>query len=80
MRTMALRNFWIKADVDGQSTQRGFGPRSADGGFDLTICMRDNGSSTKPVRITGFALADGTLLVTVYGPEGTPVLEHTTAR
>lgn len=36
------RNFWIELDIDGHSRVAS-GPQSKDGGFDLTIKMRDKG-------------------------------------
>lgn len=34
---MSVRNFWIDADIDGRQTMLGGGPRSSDGGMDVTI-------------------------------------------
>ena len=47
-----VRNFWIEADVDGSSSITA-GPKSKDGGFSLSIFMRDEGSIKKVVNITG---------------------------
>ena len=40
---MAVRNFWVEADIDGRSTMLGGGPRAKDGGMDITIYQRDEG-------------------------------------
>jgi hypothetical protein len=39
-----VRNFWIELDVDGRKERVETGPVKADGGFSLTIRMRDKGS------------------------------------
>jgi hypothetical protein len=59
------RNFWIAADIDGITTPIGTGPRRHDGGFDLTISIRDHGASAPAVSIIGRAYSDGTLELTV---------------
>lgn len=62
---MALRNFWIKAYIDGKYTPMASGPRSKDGGFDLTIQMRDRGGKFTPLRVYGIAGEDGHLTLGV---------------
>jgi len=58
---MAVRNFWIKADIDGRKTMLEGGPQRKDGGFSLTIFMRGEGGITKPLEIMGQADRDGRL-------------------
>lgn len=62
---MPVRNFWIAADVDGRSTMLEGGPRSRDGGFSLTIYIRDNGGILRAVSVDGIARSDGTLALDV---------------
>jgi len=50
---MAVRNFWIKADIDGRKTKLTGGPRHKDGGFDLTIYMRHDGAIIEALEIRG---------------------------
>lgn len=58
------RNFWITVDVDGRATPIETGPRAADGGFSVSVLLREEGSiSPIAVRLTGNALYDGTLVV-----------------
>ena len=38
-----VRNFRIEAEVDGRKTLIAFGPRGKDGGFYLTVYMRNKG-------------------------------------
>jgi len=45
---MAVRNWWIEADVDGRKTPLSGGPRSKDGGFQLTIYQRVKGNIDNP--------------------------------
>lgn len=62
---MAMRNFWIEGCVDGRRTGLTGGPRAKDGGFNLTVYVRDNGSSETAVRVTGRATRDGKLILNV---------------
>lgn len=49
----SVRNFWIDLNVDGR-TSIGTGPVDPNGGFNITILMRDNGEvSNHAVRIEG---------------------------
>lgn len=50
------RNFWIELDIDGRTQTIAGGPISKDGGFDITIRVRENGSiSDKKILIKGIA-------------------------
>jgi len=64
---MAVRNFWIKADIDGRKTMMEGGPVRKDGGFSMTIFMRGEGGITKPLEIEGMATKDGRLDLYVNG-------------
>lgn len=48
---MALRNFWVTADIEGRETNLEGGPRSKDGGMCVTILQRDNGSKATAVKV-----------------------------
>lgn len=37
---MAVRNFWIDANIDGRLTELSGGPRDKTGGMDVTIKQR----------------------------------------
>ena len=50
---MAVRNFWIEAYIDGRKTDLEGGPRNKEGGFELVVKQRDDGSITEGVRVTG---------------------------
>lgn len=53
---MALRNFWITGRSDGRSTPVTMGPRSKDGGFELTVAIRRDGGSYEAITIIGSAV------------------------
>lgn len=60
------RNFWLTLNVDGRATPIETGPAAADGGFDLTVLMREDGAiSDTRLRLRGHALYDGTLVLDV---------------
>jgi hypothetical protein len=64
-----VRNFWIEGRVDGRKEPIGAGPRAKDGGFYLTIRIRENGAiSDKKLCISGGVGVTGDLylLAQVY--------------
>lgn len=56
-----VRNFWIELEVDGRETKVACGPARKDGGFYMTVKMRDGGEITKALFIEGKADDDGNL-------------------
>lgn len=60
-----VRNFWIDADIDGRATMLGGGPRSKDGGMDITIYQRDEGGIKRAFTINCRAYGN-TLITSVY--------------
>lgn len=71
-----VRNFWITLDVDGSKTQIAMGPRSKDGGFNLTIRQRDGGGIITAVDVWGHAQDDGT--ITLHVKANDPAIEQMT--
>ena len=72
---MATRNFWINAAVDGRKTPLAGGPRSKDGGMDVTLLVREDGGISDGVRIT--CRSDGEKnIVRVWGPDGEKLYER----
>jgi len=68
-----VRNFWLIANVDGRATPVETGPRAKDGGFSLTVLMREGGAvSGTRLYVTGYALSDGQLRVDVSVEGGGP--------
>lgn len=59
---MAVRNFWIEADIDGRATMLAGGPRGKRDGMDVTIYQRDDGSIKTAVKV--FCREYGSKLIT----------------
>lgn len=77
---MAVRNFWIDANIDGRETELAGGPRSKDGGMDVVIKQRDCGKITTAVKIRCFEY-EGKLTVEVSdGKTNEVVFERETER
>ena len=62
---MAVRNFWIDADIDGRQTELSGGPRGRVDGMSIEIYQRDNGSIANCLKIVCREFA-GELTTTVY--------------
>lgn len=59
-----VRNFWLTLDCDGKANQVATGPKSANGGFNLQVLIRNDGSiSNDKLEIVGEVLPDGSLEV-----------------
>lgn len=65
------RNFWIELEVDGRATKVACGPVRKDGGFYMTVKMRDCGEITKPLIVEG--RADGDELTLLIDGKGQPL-------
>ena len=63
---MAIRNFWVEADIDGRQTMLASGPRGKTSGMEVTLYQREDGGIATAVRIVCRALSDGKLATTVY--------------
>jgi hypothetical protein len=77
---MSIRNFWITANVDGQATRPGFGPRSKDGGLHLKVQQRRDGSPFVAFEVSCFANEDGTLRTVISGEDGMTITEIVSCR
>lgn len=66
---MAVRNFWVEADIDGRSTKLAGGPAAKNGGMTVVIKQREECQI-----ITAFKIVcreyDGNLCTTVIDREG----------
>jgi hypothetical protein len=62
---MAVRNFWLEADIDGRATSLEGGPRAKDGGLSATLKIRDGGGISTALHLSAHAASDGTLTVRV---------------
>lgn len=77
---MAVRNFYLSANIDGRQTKLAGGPRSRDGGLDATIYVRDRGDIVPAVTIECFAYDDGRLRVNVFDDAGDRIMSGTWER
>ena len=75
---MAVRNFYVEADVDGRATSLGAGPSNKTGGMRVKIFQRNCGEIEEALTIR-CAEQNGKLITKVY--EGDKcILTHITAR
>jgi hypothetical protein len=58
-----VRNFWIEGRVDGKAKSVGFGPIGKDGGFDLSISVRNDGGIERAFFVRGFVNKNGDLRI-----------------
>ena len=65
-----VRNFWVTLGVDGRKSEIAAGPVRGDGGIELLIEIRENGTiSNKRLRIDG-SCVDGNISLRVRGVDG----------
>ena len=77
---MAVRNFWVDADIDGRQTELGGGPRSKSGGMDVTVYQRDDGSISTAIRIACRVNFEGKLVLAVRDGDGNLLYQRITDR
>lgn len=65
--TVAVRNFWLEAYIDGRKTPLRGGPRARSGGMTVTIWQRDQGSVARALDIECYATECGQLLLVATG-------------
>ena len=75
---MAVRNFWVEADIDGYNSTPAGGPRRRDGGMDVTLYQRKDGGIETAVRL--YSRAIGEKLVTEVYCGGKQVCRFETVR
>jgi hypothetical protein len=57
-----VRNFWIELSVDGRKSRIETGPSRKDGGFSMTVRVRENGGiSKRTLEVFGNVIDDDTL-------------------
>jgi hypothetical protein len=61
----AVRNFFVKARVDGRDSLIQGGPRKKNGGLHLTLYQRSDGRIATALEIICTACSDGTLRIRV---------------
>jgi hypothetical protein len=73
-----VRNWWIEGRADGASGVS-FGPKAADGGFELTIYQRDRGSVSTAIHIDG-RVVSGRLILAITDDKGEEIERITSER
>ena len=66
---MAVRNFYVEADIDGRQTMLGGGPRNSEGGMTVCLYQRVDGGISDPVKIV-CRERNGVLTTEIFNPEG----------
>lgn len=79
MSSVALRNFWVELDTDGNRTRTATGPRSKDGGLHVRLSMRDQGASKLVLEVLCYE-DRGRLYVDVLDVDGKRIFSRNTAR
>lgn len=71
---MAVRNFYLKATIDGRKTPLSGGPGTKDGGMWLHVTRRNQGKIEDAISLECFVKTDGeTLCINVFGPDGNTI-------
>ena len=63
---MAVRNFWIEANIDGRETMLAGGPKNKSGGMYVNIYQRDDGGIVHAVSIICQEDGKGNLVTKIY--------------
>lgn len=77
---MAVRNFYIDAEIDGRRTDLGGGPASKEGGMTVHITQRNDGSIETAYKISCWVDRDGMLVTRVCDKTGKTISENKTER
>lgn len=65
---MAVRNFYVRGDIDGRQTELTGGPTNKNGGMKLYVTQRDNGNVVRAFSIESREY-NGKLTTRVFGPD-----------
>lgn len=76
---MAVRNFYVEANIDGRQTTLGGGPASKTGEMTVRLYQRDNGEITDALLIE-CKERDGNLITEVYDSNHNLVFTYGTMR
>ena len=76
---MAVRNFYVEANIDGRETTLGGGPRAKEGDMTVHIYQRDEGEISEVLKIDCDE-RDGVLITRVFDKDGKLLYTHKTKR
>lgn len=76
---MAVRNFYVEANIDGRATTLGGGPKSKTGEMTVRLYQRDDGAITDALLIE-CKERDGNLVTEVYDHNHKLVFAYGTMR
>lgn len=76
---MAVRNFYVEADIDGRQTMLGGGPRNKEDGMKVCIYQRVDGGISDPVKIV-CRERYGLLTTEIFDPDGKLIYSFTSVR
>ena len=76
---MAVRNFYVEADIDGRQTMLGGGPRNKEDGMKVCIYQRVDGAISDPIKII-CTEHDGVLTTEIFDPKGKKIYSFSSPR
>ena len=74
---MAIRNFWIRSEIEGRKTLLAGGPRSRTGEMATDLFVKENGEIYQALRISCIPQENGTLRIRVYNADHCTISDHT---
>ena len=76
---MAVRNFYVEANIDGRGTLLGGGPRNKQGDMTVRLYQRDEGAITEVLMIDCDE-RDGNLITRVFDKDHNLLFTYETKR
>lgn len=76
---MAIRNFWIEANIDGRNNELKGGPKSKEGGMEIEVFQRNEGEIVTALKVYCSEL-NGVLYANVFDGEGNLIFQYVTRR
>lgn len=76
---MAVRNFYVEANIDGRETTLGGGPRNKEGDMTVRLYQRDEGAITEVLMIDCDE-RDGNLITRVFDKDHNLLFTYETKR
>ena len=77
---MAVRNFWVEANINGYKSKVQGGPRRKEDGMEVTIYQRDNGEISTAFQVNCKVTPSGNLITSVFDENGKLLTSYQTTR